>query len=94
MYNKSFANWSPYTIPTTPSVSSKSIGGKLQAYDPYVISAKSGAESGKNPSQFLEWSQLPINDILLQLAELKQRLDNASISAQCLDGNVTVTLNL
>jgi hypothetical protein len=88
------ATWAPFTIPATPSVSVKSIGGKFEAKDPYVVSAKSGADPRKNPSQFLEWSQLPINDILLQLEELKRRLDSASIDAQCANGTVTVTLNL
>lgn len=115
-------HWSPYIIPQTPNVTSKSYGGNLKKADPYILSAKSGAQSGKNPSQYIEWSQIPINNIIerLDLIEEKieeldakvveldgritsveesintinNRLDSASINANCLDGTVTVTLNL
>ena len=39
-------NWNPYTIPATPNVSGD---------DVFHLSCEAGADSGKNPSQFLKW---------------------------------------
>jgi hypothetical protein len=41
--------WHPYTIPSTPNVG---------AGENYALSAAEGAQSGKNPSQFLEWREV------------------------------------
>lgn len=93
--------WTPFKIPATPNISSKSIGGKIDPGDPYILSPKSGSNSEKNPTQFLEWNQIPIKDIftrfealISRLDALESRLDAATIDAQCEDGNVVVTLNL
>lgn len=94
-------NWNPYRIPTTPSVSEKSWDAPSSSGDPYVLSPKNGANSSKNPSGQVEWSQIPINDILNRLAEaeakiteINDRLNTATIEAECVSGDVTVTLNL
>jgi hypothetical protein len=43
--------WHPYTIPSTPDVG---------AGEHYVLSAMEGAQSGKNPSQYLEWREVAV----------------------------------
>lgn len=137
------SHWNPYTIPPTPNVVGKSYGGEFVDNDPYILSPKIGSVSSKNPSEFLEWSQLPINNIFNQIETIQtsiesletsvealqtsveslkksvetlqksietlqtkvqtiesnittinNRLDSASIDANCLDGTVKVTLNL
>ena len=87
-------HWSPYIIPQTPNVTKKSYGGTTKDGDPYVMSAKSGAESGKNPSQYIEWSRIPINDIIERLDLIEERLNSATIEASCDGGDIVVTLNL
>lgn len=89
-------HWSPYIIPQTPSVTSKSYGGNLKKADPYILSAKSGAQSGKNPSQYIEWSQIPINDIIERLdlieekiEELDEKIEELDEKAVELDGRIT-----
>jgi hypothetical protein len=74
MSNNASTNWVPYTIPPTPNVGSKSYGGDIKTGDPYVLSPSTGAVSTKNPSEFLEWSQLPINDILQKLESVFERI--------------------
>jgi len=95
------SNWIPFKIPATPNISSKSIGGKIDPGDPYILSPKVGSNPEKNPSQFLEYNQIPINDIftrfetlISRLDALESRLDAATIEAECQGGNVVVTLNL
>lgn len=88
------APWTPYKIPKTPNVTTKSWGAPVGEGDPYVLSPKEGALESKNPSSQMEWNQVPINDIITRIQQIETRLDAASIEAQCADGDVTVTLNL
>jgi hypothetical protein len=71
MSNPIRTGWTPFKIPATPDVSSKSIGGKIDPGDPYILSPKVGSNPEKNPSQFLEYNQIPIKDILKRLADLE-----------------------
>jgi hypothetical protein len=51
-------NWNPYTVPATPNIPSGSS-------DVYSLSCEEGADSAKNPSQFLKWKLgLPKGDEL------------------------------
>ena len=43
-------NWNPYTVPATPNIPSGSS-------DVYSLSCEKGADSAKNPSQFLKWKK-------------------------------------
>jgi hypothetical protein len=94
MSNPIRTGWTPFKIPPTPTITSKSIGGKISPSDPYILSPMAGSNSAKNPSQFLEYDQIPINDILTRLDAIETRLDAATIDAECQGGNVVVTLNL
>ena len=101
MSNPIRTGWIPFKIPPTPNITSKSIGGKISPSDPYILSPMAGSDSSKNPSQFLEYDQIPINDILTRLEAIltrldaiETRLDAATIDAECQGGNVVVTLNL
>jgi hypothetical protein len=44
-------SFNPYTIPATPDI-------EADSEDLYVLSAKAGANSKKNPSQFLQWKKI------------------------------------
>jgi septal ring factor EnvC (AmiA/AmiB activator) len=66
------APWVPYSIPKTPNVSGKEIGGKIAAIDPYILSPMAGAKASKNPSEFLEYNQIPIDFILKELERLEE----------------------
>lgn len=47
-----------------------------------------GSDDGGRPA----WNS--IDDLYTRIAAIEQRLDTASITAECINGNVEVTLNL
>ena len=87
------SNWTPYKIPPTPNVGD----GKT-----YRLAVGDGADSAKNPSNFLDWKEDPDIESLIarldaveaRLDATEARLDAATIDAECQDGNIVVTLNL
>ena len=94
------SNWTPYKIPPTPNVGD----GKT-----YRLAVGDGADSAKNPSNFLDWKEDPDIEALIarldavearldateaRLDATEARLDAATIDAECQGGNVVVTLNL
>jgi hypothetical protein len=65
--------------------------GLIQSRLPFVPSSGKnvlGSDEGGRP----EWNN--IQDLYTRLAAIEQRLDAASIDAECKAGEVTVTLNL
>lgn len=77
-------SWSPYSIPKTPDVGSKSGFKYISDGDPYLLSPKNLAKSDKNPSPQIEWSQVPMvwtekelsNVVETEIPEIKKRLDS------------------
>jgi hypothetical protein len=82
------SDWIPYKFPPTPAY----VAGPSQ--NPYALSPISGSNPTKNPSGQIEWKEMPIQEILNRLTAIENRLNSASISANCSSGNIVVTLNL
>jgi hypothetical protein len=80
--------WIPYTIPPTPNVSAKFWGGTLVPPDPYVLSPNTDAVPSKNPSQFLEWSQLPINDILAKIELILEKIETIETKIETIETKI------
>jgi hypothetical protein len=80
--------WTPYKIPPTPNIGSKSWGMPTSNIDPYVLSGKIGAQNNENPSKNTEWNRIPIDHIKTELERIEELVTELKSTVEELQSTV------